>query len=667
MTRRPILYYYAVLLMFVSCATVEAIPTPVVEQIEGFTAQSPADDSTQGLSEVDQARLIQTVPKKHNGAVTSLASVTENSFLSAGSDGFITLHKNDGTGESWQISDMPIRRIAVHPDGNTFAVYESDGFSIHRISVWEWNGKKRLYAKRFRDSVISLSWSARGRWLFVGNTSIEGLTVLEGRSGNSTDMFKSPVGLVSLSVTGNSEANVITFGPSGKIVYTDTANGTVRASYPGEADLSNPALLNNNRQITGEKNGLVYVLDATSGINVRTYAAPGAILATMSSDEEPFWFEHDKESGRLVLKNGEKTVANLTIPAQTAITVALGTPDRIIFGTENGFIYSIPRSVSVLDTSAGILAPFPFTATLPIEDIASDGERVFLLSGGSVFISSGPGRAPLYAFGGIQANRINLTDDRLIFWSTDNTYPVMSVSFDGDQRKVVFQPEEPLRSFSWGNGYLVFVSGSFGAVVFDEKTNEQIFSYSAAGLQEAVPAIPGQLIVSKSASARSDSPLLLIDIKTGETVPLPVSGELCYGLQSMAREMAALYGFAVRNDASVVTELFELTFPNSDSRSPRYRPIAAWGDEDLTASLSLSSQSIVTNLGKTALVEITASSGRQVRFDRAYALPIKNKILEQFVLSLNSDGSLSWFERRSGKLISTGALLANGNWSEQIE
>ena len=187
-------------LLLISCATVVAKQPVSVEQIEGFKGLD-----TPGKIVVSQVSA-SLLARQHRGPVLSLAKVPgANVFFSAGKDGFISSHNTNGADETWQISDIPLKIIAVHPNGNLIAAYESDGFSIHRISVWDWSTKKRVYAKRFRDSIISLSWSAHGKYLMIGNTSIEGITVLDGNSGNVQSLFKTAPGIVSLSITGASE------------------------------------------------------------------------------------------------------------------------------------------------------------------------------------------------------------------------------------------------------------------------------------------------------------------------------------------------------------------------------------------------------------------------------------------------------------------------------
>ncbi len=644
-------------LVFISCTSVQATPVPGTgEKIEGFIPVAAPVQSTLSTNAVPPKGLT----RSHSGSVLSLAAGS-NGFFSAGQDGFVAWHANDGIGESWQVSDLPVRMITAHPDGKTIALYESDGFSIHRISVWDWSTKTRRYAKRFRDSVLSVSWSAQGTWLFVGTSAIEGITVLDAKTGNNVPIFKSPTGLVSLSATGNSETTVVTFGPAGRIRYTDTRNGTERAVYESIPDLSSPVLLHNNLRLAAYRSGKVYLLDATTGAILQQYDSANAVLVPNTPDSEPMWITWDIQTGSVSLRHGNRIIVNGEIPPGSVITAVIRSGNVYVASTDKGNLYIIDPSAHLTEKPA--ISSLPVLDTLNIDDIASDGSRVFFLAEGSVFISAGPGRPPLFAFDQVIANRLTLTSDSLLLWSTIDPIPLTEVSFDGDNRRILQELEEPLRSVQSDNGVIALVSASSRITVIEEKTGRQLFTYSAAGIQEAIPAIPGQLIVSKSASTTAPAPLIAIDIRSGETVPLTVEGELAYGLQNNSGS-STIFGFMVRTSETAVTELFELSLPDLNLRTARYRTVAAWADEDLAAGLTLTGKSIITNLGKGPLAEIPLVTGRQVRFTRGNALPKKAAVMDQFVIAVNHDGSVSWYNRHNGNIISSASIIADGTWAE---
>ena len=95
--------------------------------------------------------------QSHAGKVTNVAYLedSDGSVFSAGTDGFLVKWTEDGMGEHYQISDLTIKMIARSPNGNDIAVYESDGASLNRVSVWNWKTFTRKYAFRFNDSLTS--------------------------------------------------------------------------------------------------------------------------------------------------------------------------------------------------------------------------------------------------------------------------------------------------------------------------------------------------------------------------------------------------------------------------------------------------------------------------------------------------------------------------------
>ncbi|ULQ59959.1 hypothetical protein K7I13_01030 [Brucepastera parasyntrophica] len=666
--------------LLISCATVDAKQPVTAEAIEGYTAENAmplppekkAPDESAQTSESETSQTVEKEPsiviaRQHQGPVLSLSAVSgTEDFFSAGRDGFVSFHTTNSFDETWQLSDLPIQIIAAHPKGTLIAIYETDGFSIHRISVWNWKTKERKYAKRFRDSVKALSWSAQGTYLMIGNTSIEGITVLEGSSGKHISVFKSPPGIVTLSGTGARETSMITFGPSGRIRYTDISNGNERGNYQGERDLDDPVLLGNSLKIAGYKDGEIIVLDATSGNFLQAYEADNPVMATATADNDPVWFEKTEidEDFFWVLKQGSAVSQPFSVPDQTDITAGLSLGSQVIFGSESGKLYSVS---SVIDTEeVPMISTLVYDQVQPIDDIASDNSRLFILSDGSVLISTGPGKSPVYAFSDVNANRISLMNGNLICWSSVRRAPITRISFDGDVRKELFQPRDAVTSFSIDQSKIVFIEGNSYAYIFDTLTEKVLFTYNGVGLQDAILISDTYLLISKSSSFNSPYPLLLINISTGETVPLPLQANLCFGITKAAARETTVYGFIITtSDSSSRTELIRIDIDLDTVHNSKIKTEAVYPDEDLTAVMLLDKDRIITNLGKSTLVEINPSAGKQYFIQRGYAMPKKSILMDQFLISINYDGSLTWYNRSNNRIFSTAAITGNRIWIEQ--
>ena len=86
----------------------------------------------------------------------------DKSFYSIGNDGFIIKWADDGMGEHYQITDMQLQMVVRNPATGDIAVYDTDGISVHRVSVLNSKTFARRYTKRFTDSVTSISFSEKG-------------------------------------------------------------------------------------------------------------------------------------------------------------------------------------------------------------------------------------------------------------------------------------------------------------------------------------------------------------------------------------------------------------------------------------------------------------------------------------------------------------------------
>ena len=150
------------------------------------------------------------VSHSHIGSVNEVFMLTNISFFSCGDDGSVVLWQGNKN-ERLQVSDIPVKKIAYNSSLRYIAVYETDGFSLHRVSVWDWNQKKRLYAKRFTDRIVFLSFSTKGNYLMVGTESINSLNFFDSKTGEQKQLLENPGSLVSFALTGATDTTLETY------------------------------------------------------------------------------------------------------------------------------------------------------------------------------------------------------------------------------------------------------------------------------------------------------------------------------------------------------------------------------------------------------------------------------------------------------------------------
>ena len=132
----------------------------------------------------------------------SLESDFDKSFFTIGKDGFLVKWTSDDQGEHYQISDMEIRMAAVSPNGKEIAVYETDGGSINRVSVWNWDTLSRKFARRFSDSITSLSYSSKGTFIIAGTATVDGAVFIRANDGAVVEPDEEGAGVQARLVSG---------------------------------------------------------------------------------------------------------------------------------------------------------------------------------------------------------------------------------------------------------------------------------------------------------------------------------------------------------------------------------------------------------------------------------------------------------------------------------
>ena len=587
------------------------------------------------------------ITHQFEGGVTAIAdSSMTRSFFAAGKDGFITRFSyRTMKPETWQVSTMPIKRIAVHPKKTFIAVYETDGFSIHTISLWDWQTKKQLYAKRFTSSVVSLSWSAQGTYLFIGTASTEGITVLDA-SGKIKKVYPRPPGIVLLAATGPSEKSIVTYGETGRLVYADIEKKSILTQYETEDRLESPCLIKNYTQIIGYKNGNVVTIKAASGEVLKSYPARSALFAGKITDSLPVWIEKGDARQTWHLCQGDKKSPAFSLPHPATVTAARHIDAAVVIGTDDGRLYRLKQNSNATIS----LTELNIDTLMQVRDICTKDSKIYMLSGSTLYASASPADKPEPVIQSVSCERCTVYGNGFLFWSAEKNAPLYYAE-EGQTPAILYRPRERLNSVSVYNDTIAVVRAFSGLVLLDGKSGAPLFTYQAAGLQDAVQVDDTFVLITKSTGGVIRQPLLLIDIRTGETIPLNMEGDIAFSAQANNKVKNTFSCFRLKTEKAVQTDLMTMKIDTAHPARSSFTAALSYGDENLQASLYDDGYAVLTNLGKNQLSYYDKKRRAIRQLPRDYALSRKALMTDAYIVSVNYDGSLSWFNRRTMQLL----------------
>lgn len=608
----------------------------------------------------------------HQKPVTDLSytEAPDKAVFSAGQDGVLIKWTEDGLGEHYQVSDLPVKLIAHSPDRSEIAVYETDGASLNRVSIWNWKTLTRKYAFRFTDSITSLAYSAKGTYVICGTASVSGTFFLNAANGSiDRKKLKENTGVVSYIQTSETENSAVMYAPKGQLTYYNLRNGEKKASLRTEYDLDQFCMFNNSVFAAGVRGETLFVIQAVTGSTVGSFTVRNPVLAASNSAKDLFYIENDNRQFQLYKIANDRnkavaapelirTFAGLKSGEKIICAAVAGT--EIYAGTSAGNIYSFDYSVSERVDTLLALSDDMYDR---IYDIAAVDDDFYFLTPNSIFKSS-------YDNGivdrkGANSGYTNLipSGENVILWSKDSKKPVVLLELATGAEKKLFVPAGSVQVLKLYGDTLICIEANSSVSSFSITTMEKRQLYKGTSIQDAILYNANDLYVAKSSGTTPNVPLIYVNVTTQETVPLSLKGNVAYSLSyDYTKPQSDIYGVSIYTDQTSkkrTTAIFSYKPATKTSRN-----LLSISDEDSEAFVYLANQVLYTNIGKNQVRSYNLSTRRDFLYKRSASMPLKAVVNNNRVVVLNRDGSISWYNAGLGTVLADWYLTVDGNWFE---
>lgn len=606
--------------------------------------------------------------QSHQSAVTAAVAAQDGSFFSAGRDGFLIRWTPDGLGEHYQVSELDIPMIAIHPGGSDIAVYETDGFSVHRVSVWNWPSLQRRFVQTFSNNITSLEFTARGSLLAVGTATVSGMVFLNPSTGRTVPKLRETTGVVSMFCGSASERSAVLYSPAGFLSYYDMTSGARKERFQTEPQLEQLTMLNGNLLCAGVKGNQIHVIDALSGKTAARISARSPVLLRGGAGSTLHYVEgNGRDSVLKVLETqitGEGISVSTPAPGRplggsAAITTGILARQQVFLGTKDGHILSL----SLDGTSEERAGPVSENIYERILDIDSAGESFYFLTRDTIFRSSyDTGRIDTVGGHSGFTNIVSYGEDAIL-WSRGTRKAVVLMDLGTNRATTLFTPGNQVEGLRLFGDKIVYIEGNTSVRLYDMQTGSGSELYSGTGIQDAV--LHGtDLYVAKSASSSPRSPLVSVDIETRETVAMPVDGSVVFSL-ALDSDQGVIYGIqAVTQGNGTQTRVFAF-----QPERRRTGTIMSLAGEDVNAFLTVHGSSVYTNIGKSQIRSYDTKTRREMQMGRSASLPLKLVQSGSRIAVLNRDGSISWYSpdgvpNAGGQVLADWYMTAEKQWRE---
>ncbi len=597
------------------------------------------------------AQRISTQP--HFSQVSAMAYKEDNgSIFSAGEDGMVINWANNYEGDHYQCSDLIIRKIAVHPNRNEIAIYETDDVSTYRVTVWDWTYKNKKYSKTLKDSVTCLSYSAQGTYLMIGTSSLKGLNFFYADNGYTKNILTDSTGPVTMAKTSRTESSLVVYSPSGQLVYYDLKTGREKPNgrFATVANLEQPVLYNNNMNLAGYSEGKIHVISATSGKTERTQNARTPVFCTVNSDSSLCYMDYDGAMYTVYSIEDDTAKKMQALYANSRLCAGVKTATGFYFGSEQGDIYQIDRSDEyAVSRSEPITVP-TYTQIL---DICTANGTLYMLTENYLLKADQTNQiAQVFAENPGYAN-IAATESEIYLYSANTRNPIKSLSLLIDQvENVVYTPNSSIQSFKICGDKIVLLEGNSAVTIINTASKNVEKRFSGTGYFDAELLNGNELYIGKSTATNPKSPMIMIDISTGETVSMNLRANAAYCLAS---DGVNLYGQMYTETKTGKTSSLFCFRPASRD----YKALWSENGENISNMTKVINGKIYTDFSQDQVTVVPSSgiTSYKTRLNGSSAQNLKNvAVFGDEVLVLNTRGTISAYKEATFRNVGTYVL-----------
>jgi WD40 repeat protein len=603
----------------------------------------------------------------HRGNITSLIHNGET-IISAGEDGSIVFWNVREMASSQRLVLTPhaISKMAKHPQREQICIVEYAGMDDYRISVWDYKNKTRNFSLRSREPVTYITYSAGGSYIIASGFGGSPVTMFNSTTGEIYSPV-TPEGNITLAITGRTERNMLVYQPdfdyfapseySGLIFYLDVDSLSVTGRFQAPGNLLSPVIFGNNRFLAGlNADGLIIVDAATGAVYDRMQNIERSALLFPADDG--FYCLSQNGNNPVLYRFTVNNRGSLVTNQRQALSSGAM---RISLFAYNGIAaFASAGSLLLLDRQNRTF-PLDFSFQLRITEIAHTENTIAFLTENSELCFL-PADYRL-----LQDNR-NLTlerkngysritalsagdADRFILWQSSNTQyapRIVYANHDIDEQTLTMPGRFPLRSVSSMHNRILVLDSSGNSYLYntDNLSERASLAFSSVGAIDASFVNDENFLLCRSVIS-GNSPFIYVNINTGETVPYLYSAQA--GILSYTGSSGSIYAAAMERglDGIKTTVLNLYASSETRARTGTFVKILEYPGEDSRLSIAESGPSLAVSFGEGAAIY-----GETVtHFERTGGLPEKLLGSENYFICLDSEGSISWHDNRTGGVL----------------
>ncbi|MBN2655675.1 MAG: WD40 repeat domain-containing protein [Spirochaetales bacterium] len=571
----------------------------------------------------------------------------------------------------FQITSNTIDQLLISPEDNNVAVLSHDAEKYY-LSVWNWATEKQIFTRKIDEQPLFLEYSATGRYLFYGNVNNPSLTFLNARNGVQLNYMEMLPSIYDFGYLGTTESNLMTYSSSGSIRFYDFRTSREIKAVSTVDGLTNLNVIQTEKKalMSALKSNRIYLIERLTGTSVDSKSFQ-ELRSFFQNRENGLALTLERANRSFILKkwstdnNNYSELENpIILTSAFNITSLVETGTLTLVGDDKGALYKA-------DWEAGRLIPFSVDITETISDLSISG-NILTLAAEKGLISI---EAPFFT-GSLSTNVspvfekkenplgedtgfLALEDGSTLLWNKGNDKPAILIQNIEDEPLFEYSDfSSPIQDITYQDGNIITLERNGTIKIINREQGNQIFSYSAIGLQD-ISMVDNRTLFAGRASTAGKSPAITIDIRTKETLTVEDNRFLIFDSIAVEKNDQFFSLGLLEEDGKTKTVLRRHNYNNLNESET----ILIYTGEDIKAQVLIDpsdSRTIYAKLGTSGIYKITGRNVTKYENNK----PVKKIYLSGSILySLNEDNSISMFRASSGQQLYSIHIFKDDSWA----
>ena len=580
----------------------------------------------------------------HKAGIVALfpeSNSKDQAFYTVGQDGFIIRWTN-GIGEHFQVSDKKIQIAVPAPSGKEIAFYEGDDTGYHSVKIWNCAAKKTTRSILLKAQVTSLTYSAKGTYIIATTTERNGVYFYLAANGKPFVKIKDWGMTASWAKTSESEKNVLLYSATeGALAYFSLKTGKPLKKVPAETSLEKPVLFAKNALLAGVKNGSLYILNAENGGKIKAAAVKDPAL--FENDGGLYYIDGSQDLYSLykisVEDNslrGPLIYKNIKGDGAKKIAAACLQGDTLLLGAQDGNVYSADAKENSLPSNLALISNEVYQK---IHGICSDGQNIYILTNSAIIKTDYENNSSVIFNNSHYWTIISCAHGRLLLRSDNRLAGIYSMDAQSGDAKLLFNSQNRIKKLREAtvNGQKGFLEIENSKVNFYSfESGELTELYLGSGIQDAAALENNTLAVAKTASSNPTSALVLVNIKTRETVPVKMDGDITVSIEESG-------GYLFGSRLISTNDGYTSSAFCFGTKALTIKEFASSAKEESESFVRPAFPLVFTNLGSKNVNVINAKSLKKYSLKSGSSLAVDIIKCQGQLATLNEDSSLTWY------------------------